>query len=285
VEGRRRPFRNAGPLRPLLADLLDKAAEERPNADEIRQRLIPIARGSEPVPAFVINGPTHGAPEGGDAGLEDVSGTDGTDDERAGGTRAAGSPLAAAHLRAIEEEISNTSSDELSGLEAVSQEPFPRARSHGARGRSGENRRSLLIAAIAAMLVVGAAIAVSLLLTKGGKPSNLPPITVNDQTSSVAPAPSEAAPPAPAAVETTVGPTVGPTRRGTVPRTTAPPSASSTPSATAPVPPTSAAITTPPPTSKSATVKPTGGTGAPTTPPGTPCDVLPLCPTSGNVQR
>ena len=54
VEGRRRPFRLAGPLRGLLADLLDRPAELRPNVDEIRRRLIPIARNAAPVPASVM---------------------------------------------------------------------------------------------------------------------------------------------------------------------------------------------------------------------------------------
>ncbi len=55
VEGRRRPFRLAGPLRGLLTDLLDRPAEERPGVAEIRRRLVPIAGGVAPVPASVIN--------------------------------------------------------------------------------------------------------------------------------------------------------------------------------------------------------------------------------------
>ncbi|WP_322754463.1 serine/threonine-protein kinase [Frankia sp. Cas3] len=85
VEGRRRPFVLAGPLRDLLSDLLDRPAPERPEAPEIRQRLAPIAQGAAAVPAAVINGrsrpgintPDHGghAPvEPDSAGLEDVGG-------------------------------------------------------------------------------------------------------------------------------------------------------------------------------------------------------------------
>ncbi|WP_049795788.1 protein kinase [Frankia sp. EAN1pec] len=55
VEGRRRPFRLAGPLRGLLTDLLDRPAELRPDVDEIRRRLTPIARNATPVPDVVTN--------------------------------------------------------------------------------------------------------------------------------------------------------------------------------------------------------------------------------------
>ncbi len=86
VEGRRRPFRLAGPLRGLLSDLLDRPAPERPEATEIRQRLAPIAQGTAAVPASVINGRSrpeidrppgrgdHAQVEPGSAGLEDVGG-------------------------------------------------------------------------------------------------------------------------------------------------------------------------------------------------------------------
>src|SRR4051794_23849565 len=43
VEGRRRPARRAGELEPLLADLLDREPEERPDADEVRHRLVSAA--------------------------------------------------------------------------------------------------------------------------------------------------------------------------------------------------------------------------------------------------
>lgn len=55
VEGRRRAFRLAGPLRNLLSDLMDRPAEERPDVTEIRRRLIPIARNANPVPASVMH--------------------------------------------------------------------------------------------------------------------------------------------------------------------------------------------------------------------------------------
>jgi serine/threonine protein kinase len=42
VEGKRRPARRAGPLEPLIADLLDRSAETRPRASEIRRRLSAI---------------------------------------------------------------------------------------------------------------------------------------------------------------------------------------------------------------------------------------------------
>jgi hypothetical protein len=73
VEGRRRPFRLAGPLRALLTDLLDKAADKRPTVDELRRRLIPIARNAAPVPAAVMSAkaPAAAAAEG-DDGLEKV---------------------------------------------------------------------------------------------------------------------------------------------------------------------------------------------------------------------
>jgi eukaryotic-like serine/threonine-protein kinase len=43
VEGRRRPAEHAGDLEPLLADLLDRAPEDRPDADEVRERLVAVA--------------------------------------------------------------------------------------------------------------------------------------------------------------------------------------------------------------------------------------------------
>jgi hypothetical protein len=43
VEGRRRPAERAGDLEPLLADLLDGRPEDRPDADEVRQRLVAVA--------------------------------------------------------------------------------------------------------------------------------------------------------------------------------------------------------------------------------------------------
>ncbi|MCM3882944.1 serine/threonine-protein kinase [Frankia sp. R82] len=60
VEGRRRAFRLAGPLRNLLSDLMDRPAEERPDVSEIRRRLIPVARNATPVPAAVM----HARPKG-----------------------------------------------------------------------------------------------------------------------------------------------------------------------------------------------------------------------------
>ncbi|WP_420801628.1 protein kinase domain-containing protein [Pseudofrankia asymbiotica] len=284
VEGRRRPFRNAGPLRPLLADLLDKAAEERPDAGEIRQRLVPIARNSEPVPMFVVNGPSLATAEGGndDAGLENVSGTDDDGTERGGAGRPAGAPVAAAHLRALEEEISSTNSDELSGLEAVSEEPFAGARGQGGRRRSSDNRRSLMIAAIAAAVVVAAAIVVSLLLTGRDQPADLPHVTVDD-TSSVSPTPTPTFSSVPAVIPTEDGPTAAPTRHGTTPRTNAPPTPSATLTASPPAsPPTSAPVTTSPSPTKSPTGKPSGGsTPSPTVTSSGSCEVPVLCPANG----
>ncbi len=67
VEGRRRPFRLAGPLRGLLTDLLDRPAAERPGVEEIRRRLAPIARNADPVPAWTAKArhqPSDGVAEG-----------------------------------------------------------------------------------------------------------------------------------------------------------------------------------------------------------------------------
>ncbi|WP_163547998.1 serine/threonine-protein kinase [Candidatus Frankia nodulisporulans] len=60
VEGRRRAFRLAGPLRNLLSDLMDRPAEERPDVTEIRRRLIPVARNATPVPAAVMHARSKG---------------------------------------------------------------------------------------------------------------------------------------------------------------------------------------------------------------------------------
>ena len=43
VEGRRRPAERAGDLEPLLADLLDREPADRPDADEVRERLVAVA--------------------------------------------------------------------------------------------------------------------------------------------------------------------------------------------------------------------------------------------------
>ena len=49
IEGQRRPARRAGTLDPLLADLLDRSAETRPRASEVRRRLSAIVAAGEPV--------------------------------------------------------------------------------------------------------------------------------------------------------------------------------------------------------------------------------------------
>lgn len=43
VEGRRRPTEHAGALEPLLADLLDSEPQDRPDAAEVRRRLVEVA--------------------------------------------------------------------------------------------------------------------------------------------------------------------------------------------------------------------------------------------------
>ncbi|CAO5148375.1 eukaryotic-like serine/threonine-protein kinase [Frankia sp. AiPs1] len=77
VEGRRRAFRLAGPLRNLLSDLMDRPAEERPDVTEIRRRLIPVARNATPVPASVMHARTRdreddAGPSAADVGLENL---------------------------------------------------------------------------------------------------------------------------------------------------------------------------------------------------------------------
>ncbi|SNQ46846.1 Serine/threonine protein kinase [Frankia canadensis] len=76
VEGRRRAFRLAGPLRNLLSDLMDRPAEERPDVTEIRRRLIPVARNANPVPASVMHARSRGeddeGPSAADVGLENL---------------------------------------------------------------------------------------------------------------------------------------------------------------------------------------------------------------------
>ncbi|OAA24384.1 serine/threonine protein kinase [Frankia sp. EI5c] len=78
VEGRRRPFRLAGPLRGLLTDLLDRPAELRPDVEEIRRRLTPIARNANPVPSVVTNPRSRSSepsedPVSSDDGLENLA--------------------------------------------------------------------------------------------------------------------------------------------------------------------------------------------------------------------
>jgi len=262
VEGRRRPFRNAGPLRGLLGDLLDKEAEDRPDAEAVRQRLIPIARGSEAVPSVVINGPgIDGEP---DDGLERVS--DGTaaaiEDDGAGQGSTAEKADA---LRVLEDEISSTSSDELSGLEAVSGEAFPRPRQPQRHRQS--DRRPLVFAAVAAALVVGAAVAVSLLLTHRGSPGDLRPASSTAAPTTVdgsATTPRQE----PVLIPTAQFSARQPTYHPSTPRGSAPPqSASPPPLSTTPTPPPStAAPSTAPPSTKPPTSKPppTDGSGSPT---------------------
>ncbi|WP_410173491.1 serine/threonine-protein kinase [Frankia nepalensis] len=259
VEGRRRPFRNAGPLRSLLGDLLDKPAEERPNAEEVRQRLIPIARSSEPVPLSVINGTMTGARDGDDAGLENVTGAGSESD----GAHEGGPVKAAAAQRALEEEISSTSSDQLSGLESVSGGPFAGQRPSGRRSsRQDENKRALVIAAVAAAVAVCAAIVVTLLLADRGNSSEQPSSVTPGTGSVTVPATTFSSPPA--AAPTTDPPasaTATPSHRPTAPRTAARTSTSPAvvvPETTPPVTTT----TTPPPASSSPTP-----TKPPTTPP------------------
>jgi serine/threonine protein kinase len=154
VEGRRRPFRNAGALRSLLSDLLDHEAEDRPSTVEIRQRLQTIARDHEPVPAFVVNGPDAPDDLAPDDGLEHVED---------------GAPAA----QGLDDELASSRSDELAGLEAVAgQPPFLENRRVGHR-RPSAGRAALLFATAAAVVVVGAAVAVTLLLTRHDKGSDL----------------------------------------------------------------------------------------------------------------
>jgi len=265
VEGRRRPFRNAGPLRGLLGDLLDNEAEDRPDAEAVRQRLIPIARGSEAVPSVVINGPgidSPGIDAEPDDGLERVSDGTAVEDD---GTGQGSSVEQATALRALEDEISSTSSDELSGLEAVSGEAFPRPRPPQRHRQS--DRRPLVFAAVAAALVVGAAVAVSLLLTHRGSSNDLrpasethAPTTVQESTTT----PLQE----PLVIPTAQLSARQPTYHASTPRGSAPPQSSSPPpvSTTPTPPPTTVPPTTPPPTTKPPTSKPppTGGSGSPT---------------------
>ncbi|EIV94035.1 serine/threonine protein kinase [Frankia sp. QA3] len=72
VEGRRRAFRLAGPLRNLLSDLMDRPAEERPDVTEIRRRLIPVARNANPVPASVMHARPRSEEDDGGASAADV---------------------------------------------------------------------------------------------------------------------------------------------------------------------------------------------------------------------
>jgi hypothetical protein len=152
VEGRRRPFRDAGPLRSLLADLLDKEAEHRPDAAAIRERLRAIAGDASPVPAFVIAGPEPVAAD--DDGLEAVGDGAAESDSAATSTAAAG-----------DDDPDAARSDELAGLEAVSGQSFQESRWPVPVQTEPSARGPLLVAVVAAVVVIGAAVLVTLLLT------------------------------------------------------------------------------------------------------------------------
>ncbi|ADP84125.1 serine/threonine-protein kinase [Pseudofrankia inefficax] len=265
VEGRRRAFRNAGPLRSLLGDLLDKPAEERPDADEVRQRLTPIARGSEPVPLFVINGPGVDGATAVDDGLEKVSDGSGFPAPDADGD--ADSPFAkAAALRAVEDEISSTSSDELSGLEAVSSGPFPRPRQPA---RRQSDRRPLVFAALAALVVVGAAVAVSLLLTHRGSGNNQQPTSVTGSPSAATASAGTPGGLQPIEFPTSEVPATEPSHHPSLSRTSAPVQVTTPPAITStptPPPATTPPATTPPPSKTPPPTKtaPPTGSASPT---------------------
>ncbi|WP_250290141.1 serine/threonine-protein kinase, partial [Frankia sp. CiP1_Cm_nod1] len=120
VEGRRRPFQLAGPLRGLLADLLDRPAESRPDVAEVRRRLRPVAGGAVPVPASVTGSDAEPVTEG-KAGAgpavdaEEHAGDDPASDEdaRAHGPQiapsATGTP--AADLVTMDRSVSGTAKD------------------------------------------------------------------------------------------------------------------------------------------------------------------------------
>jgi hypothetical protein len=104
VEGRRRAFRLAGPLRNLLSDLMDRPAEERPDVTEIRRRLIPVARNANPVPASVMHARPRGeedeGPSAADVGLENLDDAPDRPSEGGPGAGAFGSAAAAAAVSA-----------------------------------------------------------------------------------------------------------------------------------------------------------------------------------------
>lgn len=296
VEGRRQPFRNAGPLRSLLSDLLDKPAEERPTAEEIRQRLIPIARNTEPVPASVINGSSARASEpaeGADGdGLENVRDATGPRPPARGSEPAeAATAIAPTGLEpdgvpdpAVmmgDRALDFAPSDELAGLIPVTEETAIAPGRGGSRfggshrsSRPGDSRLPLVIAAAAGAIVLGAAIAVSILLTgRGG----------DDSTTEVRPSVTPSAPVtvpsadwSPEPTPTSIEPSV-PSTAQTQPRTSAPSRPTTTP------PPTrSPESTTPPPTTPTTPATPTAPTtsSAPaspsTSPSTTPTSIITL---------
>lgn len=83
VEGRRRPALRAGELEPLLADLLDRAPEDRPDADEVRRRLVAVAGPG--LPGLLLD-PNR------NPGVQDLGLDAEPEHEAAGGTRS-GPPL------------------------------------------------------------------------------------------------------------------------------------------------------------------------------------------------
>jgi serine/threonine protein kinase len=107
VEGKRRPARRAGPLEPLLADLLDRSAETRPRASEIRRRLSTIANAaaaeqvidlSEPhtlvLPNTVLEPATQQFSAAGSAATQQIPAAVGAGPAYPGGREPSGGPAA-----------------------------------------------------------------------------------------------------------------------------------------------------------------------------------------------
>ncbi|MDQ1672119.1 MAG: eukaryotic-like serine/threonine-protein kinase [Frankiaceae bacterium] len=189
VEGRRRPAERAGALEPLLADLLDAEPQDRPDAAEVRRRLVEVAGPDlgrlllDPTRSPGLDdaghdGPGHDGPGPGDAATDllgvaagkVVAGTSTMTAGPAPGTASAGSGSASGSGSgsADVDELSRTSSLAATSAPAPASDPLAAAAAGapdaGAPRRRRRPRRARLGVLALVVLALVAALAVTALV-------------------------------------------------------------------------------------------------------------------------
>ncbi len=170
VEGRRRPAQQAGDLEPLLAELLDRAPADRPDAEDVRERLVAVAGsglgGLTPDPArkpgLLPREPGQGETDASRPGgtTESTTGMPVADGD--GATSALDRPPASAADDAADD-ATDDATDAESVLDRTQAGPATPA-------RRGPGRRRLLIAAAAALVLLAVGGAVVALAGRGSPP-------------------------------------------------------------------------------------------------------------------
>jgi serine/threonine protein kinase len=148
VEGRRRPAVRAGALEPLLADLLDLPAEERPSADEVQRRLVDAA-GPDLAGLLLDPALSPGIPEPGRASDSDAA----TDTLVAGGTVT----YPGTEPNSTTNRSDSAPADSGEGMTGTQALPLGVPQQDRRQRRPWHRRRSvaLAVAVVAALLVVG----------------------------------------------------------------------------------------------------------------------------------